>query len=110
MKGARSQGMSLADIHERLGRFAADASGFVYSNDKAWDSRQPSNLRGLEIDALVRPARPAPTDTGDLRALQADWDETDRLMDAARARLRKHGNTRIYRMECRQIIAREQCQ
>ncbi len=108
MSGLRTQAapMSLADMHERLGRFAADASGYVHGN-KMWDSRLPSTLRNLEIEAVVRNPRPAPTDTGDLRALQADWDETDRLMDAARAKLRKHGNTRLYRIECQQIIARE---
>lgn len=99
--------MSLADMHEMLGRFSADGSGAVYANDKAWNANAPSNLRGLAIDDVVRPCRPMPTDTGDLHAIQAEWDETSRLMDAALVKFRKHGNARLYRIECRAIIERE---
>lgn len=45
--------------------------------------------------------------TPQIHALQADWDETGRLMDAARDRFLTHGNRRLYRIETRAIIERE---
>jgi hypothetical protein len=97
---------SLADLHERLGNFVKTGNEIVAGGHK-WDGREPSNLRGLEIETAVRPSHFKADDTPEIRALQADWDETGRLMDAARERFYKHRSPRLYRMECRQIIARE---
>lgn len=46
-------------------------------------------------------------DTSRIRALQAQWDEDGRMLSAARERYRVHGNARLYRMECRQILERD---
>jgi hypothetical protein len=70
---------------------------------------QRARMAGYEVidDAALFTRVPPLHDSASVRALQADWDETGRVLDAARARFDAHKDARIYRMECRRIINRE---
>lgn len=46
-------------------------------------------------------------DTPRLREMQEQWDEDGRMLGAARERYRRHGNARLYRMECRLVLERD---
>lgn len=107
---------SLADLHERIGRGVADSSGKVRVLERTLDVREQP-LRGLQIDAAVRShsrVQDVPINT----AIDADWQETERLLSAAYKRLQ--GTLRgcrtsqaidrakaAYRAETRQIIQRD---
>lgn len=98
--------MNLAEMHERLGELIS-GGGIIYANDRSHKAKDASALRGLQIAAVARRATmPAPDDTPSIRAMQADWDETARLMGAAYDRYRTHCNARLYRVECRAIVGR----
>jgi len=98
---------TLADLHEALGRAVATGPT-IYANEHRYHASAPSALRGLAIDARVREYRAEPLpNTESILALQADWDETSRLIGEATDRYRKHRNVRLFRMETRQIIERE---
>ena len=102
-----SGGMNFAEMHERLGELISDG-GMIYANDRSHNSKNDSALRGLQIDAVTcRVTMPPPGDTPSIRAMQADWDETARLMSAAYDRYHTHRNARLYRVECRAIVERE---
>lgn len=102
--------LSIAELHERLGRALATGHGSqkVRAGDHSYNMEAPSPLRGLQIDDHIRRINAPPLpDTADIRALQADWDETGKLLDEATDRYRKHRRPEVYREECRQIIERE---
>lgn len=98
--------LSLADMHERLGHLIADGSGRIEGMDgHTWNANQ-THLRGLQIDDYIRVPQ-VPEDTSDLRALQAIWDEDERLLGEARERYQQHRDSARYIQECNEIIERD---
>jgi hypothetical protein len=47
---------SLADLHERIGKGAAQYGTSLHSGGHRYDARKPSPLRDLEVTEYVRPA------------------------------------------------------
>ncbi len=99
---------SIADLHERLGNILA-VNGKIARPQRdaatAWDASQ-QHLRGLTIDAYVRQPAPAPTDVNhaNVARINADWIETERLIEAARV---EHGFcSPAFKKAYRQILTR----
>ncbi len=95
---------SIADLHERLGRALAD-NGTISANGHKW-SAKGEYLRDLTIDRYVRrPAQP-PRDVNaaNVARINADWLETERLIEAARV---EHGfPSPAFKKAYRQILTR----
>lgn len=107
---------TLTDLHERLGRalfkgeerYLRTATVRNGNRETTVVDRWKSDLRGLTITAPVATIEaPALADTAFVRALQDDWDATERLLDEARRAYRKHGVSARYIAECKVIMERE---
>lgn len=95
---------SISDLHERIGRFVA--TGDVISTaEHTWDARK-EYMRGLTIEAPIRRPQPPPRDVSraNVAQINADWLETERLIEAARV---EHGFcTPAFRKAYRLIVTR----
>ena len=97
---------SIADLHERLGR-SLDRCGMLgASQHHAHRDPRKEHLRDLAIESVVRPVSPPPRDVShaNVARINADWLETERLVEAARV---EHGFcTPAFRKAYRQILTR----
>ena len=106
-------GASLSDLHYRLGRFCADATGHVVVNGKRWDASK-RQFEGLEIDAHVRSlsctaqaevAAHRAENPERMAALDAEWNDRDAALEHARVRYGR--GTPQFRAAARAIATRE---
>lgn len=93
---------SLANLHERLGKLLAGGRPTFHAGDHDYSVRD-TYFRDMQIESYVRPIH-VPTDTGDLRQLQAEWDETERLMGEAQDLFRQHRDRARFRRETAEIM------
>ena len=104
---AATRQTSIAELHYQLGK-ALDRCGLPLAIDPNRPRHNPNvrMLGGLQIDAVVRPVSPPPTDVDPVNCarIEAEWQETDRLIEAARV---KHGmGSPAFRTAWRAIIDR----